>query len=365
MDFEYLKYYLEDLPQEKRQLFFSLYDTFSGQGYSKADSAEIVKCYVDGIDSNECSKKIKVYGKGFFKWQEATNPIYHKQVVQRYHLDNDERSDDIRHKSEEDKRYLALRRAKERVLDIVLCNEWKFFCTLTLDPKEYNSSDPVFVRNKLRNWLNNMQKRRGLEYILVPEYHKLDNKIHAHLLINDCGLKLVDSGTVAIPTYKKPIQVETADKYGIPKDQRKTVYNITDWKYGWTTAMQCYGDNNLRTAIYVTKYITKDSDKIFGKYFWSSKGIYREPITVLGMSDSMWWEIYNDDESVYVPGTETKIRYGTNIGYTMGASCSDDQIALIREEAERKTEYEYFSFMPGLPAELHLEKIEAFDDSWI
>ena len=56
----------------------------------------------------------------------------------------------------------------------------------------------------------------------------------------------------------------------------KIVYNVSDWKYGYSTAIETYGQaSNL--AFYVTKYITKDVKKIFGKFFWSSKNINRKP----------------------------------------------------------------------------------------
>ena len=369
MDFEYIHYYYENLSKEKQEAFDSLFSTFKSAGYSKEDSVTIAKCYIDGFDSNECNKKMKLYGNGFFKWQDATNDIYHKYVVPRVKMWWEEEEEieprEIQHKSADQKQYYAIRRAKERIFDIVMCNDWKYFCTLTIDPKENDSSDVAFVRKKLKKWLNNMQNRRGLQYLLVPELHKIGGKIHAHLLINDCDLKLEDSGTVAVPSYKKPIKIETADRFGIPQDQRKTVYNITDWKYGFTTAIRTYGDNYLRTAIYIMKYITKDSDMIFGKYFWSSKGIHREPMTVLGRSDLRWWDIYYNKESVYIPGTETKILYGTNIGYTLGKNDFDEQVKSLEKEAEAKTEYEYFSTIYGLQEELHLEEIEALDDSWL
>ena len=50
----------------------------------------------------------------------------------------------------------------------------------------------------------------------------------------------------------------------------RVVYNVNDWKYGFTTAI-CVDDNKERLSRYLLKYISKGNDKIFGKYFWSSK----------------------------------------------------------------------------------------------
>lgn len=370
MEFQDWTYYFNTLTKDKKDIFLEIYDLCRGEGYTKEDSFEITRTFVDGLGSNEGNKKIKYYNNGFFKWEEATNDIYHKQAVPRLKMwweyeEEEEYISEVQHKSAEEKKYLASRRAKERVFDIVMLNTWKYFVTLTIDPKENDSSDVALVRKKLRNWLNNMQKRKGLEYVLIPEYHKDGEKIHAHLLINDSNLTFVDSGNVSVPGFSKPIKIETANKYGIPLDQRKTVYNIPEWKYGWTTAIKYYGANNLRAAIYITKYITKDSDLIFGKYFWSSKGITRTPFTIIGPADCNWFNIYYDKDSVYLPGTETKIRYGTNIGYTMGKTDLNEEIKSLEEEAKNKTEYEYFASCYGLQEKLHFEEIKANDDSWL
>ena len=301
---------------------------------------EIFTDYLAGINRNECDVKYKIYNNGFFKWQKSTKPIYHKETIHRINSLFEEDEHIVNRKSKEEKDYYAMRRAKEHIFDLVACNDWKYFCTLTLDPKEYDSSDIDFVRVKLRSWLKNCQQRKGLEYVLVPEYHKDGEKIHAHLLINDCGLELVDSGTVAVPTYKDPIKIETADKFGIPEDQRKPVYNIPSWKYGWTTAIKTYGVNQIRTACYLMKYITKGSDKIFGKYYWSSKGIRREPQTILGMHNSLWDDVRFNRFSVRIPNTDICILYGTNINYNLG------------ENLEDTSEYDYFSTLDDFSEEL-------------
>lgn len=64
----------------------------------------------------------------------------------------------------------------------------------------------------------------------------------------------------------------------------KILSNTPEWRYGFTTAIPL-DDQKIRVANYVTKYITKGSDKIFGKYFWSSKNIQREPHVILTDTD--------------------------------------------------------------------------------
>lgn len=184
-----------------------------------------------------------------------------------------------------------MRLHRERVRDIVLMNDFTHFLTITINPDEIDSFDVQAVKKKLRNWLNNQQKRKGLQYVLIPEYHK-SGRIHCHALINDV-FDLVDSGI---------------------RYNGRPVFNVPDWKYGWTTAIPV-DDNKLRLAYYVTKYITKGSDKIFGKYFWSSKNIQREPRTIL--LDSPYNEV---EEKEYQPlkyDNDLCFKYSTSAAYNV------------------------------------------------
>lgn len=159
------------------------------------------------------------------------------------------------------------RRAKSKLTDIILCNNFDCFCTLTLNPKLIDNKDYNAVIKKLNTFLDNRVRRNGLIYVGVPELHKKGG-LHFHFLCNSESLKLVDSGTVSCKGIKKPIKVATADRYGIPDSERQTVYNISDWSLGFTTAIKTYGDVGA-IANYVGKYITKNADKIGGRWYYS------------------------------------------------------------------------------------------------
>ena len=167
-----------------------------------------------------------------------------------------------REKPARDRTSEMIRIHRDRVRDIVIMNDFTHFLTITFNPEEIDSFDVVTVRKKLNQWLKHQVIRKGLQYVLIPELHK-SGRIHAHALINDV-FKLVDSGK--------------RTKSG------KVIYNCPEWRYGFTTAIPL-DDQKIRVANYVTKYITKGSDKIFGKYFWSSKNIQREPHVILTDTD--------------------------------------------------------------------------------
>lgn len=168
-----------------------------------------------------------------------------------------------------------LRRAKQAIYDLAALNDWTYFITLTLDKDHLDRYDPKEVGKRVGKWLANMvQRREGFSYLVVPEHHK-DGAIHFHGLISD-GLQMIDSGTVKVAGRKKPMKRATAKRQKIPEEQQTPIYNIADYKLGYSSAIPTYGSRD-RLSRYMTKYITKDLQKIFGKRYWSSGALKRKP----------------------------------------------------------------------------------------
>lgn len=152
------------------------------------------------------------------------------------------------------------RRARAKLLDIVRCNRWDWFVTLTLDASRVPSrTDPESIWRVLRGWLSNRVQRDGLAYVLVPEYHARTEEdgfraIHFHGFFR--GLSGVDSGHT--------------DRHGHP------VYNLPDWTYGFSTAIRPYGSASSAAA-YCVKYITKTDQRIGGRWYYSGGALRRSP----------------------------------------------------------------------------------------
>lgn len=169
----------------------------------------------------------------------------------------------------------AIRRAKKMIYDLIRCNPMVWFCTLTFNGELLDRTDYTEVIRKFNQWSDNRVRRKGYMYVAVIERHKESEGLHFHVVCND-ALSLVDSGTVKCVGRKRPIRVATADRYGIPETDRKTVYNITDWSYGFSTAIQITGDDKgLKVASYLRKYLTKDFEKIGGRYYYSGGDLKR------------------------------------------------------------------------------------------
>lgn len=151
----------------------------------------------------------------------------------------------------------SARRARNRLYDLAWCNpDLHWFVTLTLSADivgdRYDISAQV---GRMRRWLDNQVRRRGMAYIVVPELHK-DGALHWHGLIND-ALDLVCSPTLIAPDGGRPYKPRgDEERAQALRDGAHVVYNVAQWRYGWSTAIDLYGDRRAAVG-YVSKYVTK------------------------------------------------------------------------------------------------------------
>lgn len=136
----------------------------------------------------------------------------------------------------------SLNRTKQELYKISRQCKWEYFITLTFDPQKIDRTDYVECTKKACQWVKNQSKRYAcdLKYVLVPELHSDKKSWHVHGLISDIGnISLYDSGK---------------------KSGGKTVFNLSGWKYGFSTAV-AIGKNDeeiFKVSNYITKYITKE-----------------------------------------------------------------------------------------------------------
>lgn len=150
----------------------------------------------------------------------------------------------------------SFNRAKNKLFDLLMSNtDVGFFVTLTFDQEKIDRYSYSDIVRKLSQWLDNRVRRCGLRYILVPEFHK-DGAVHFHGFMN--------------------AEVLNIEKARSPKTGRllsakgKQIYNVNDFKYGFTTAIKIGEDINERIscAKYTYKYITKTKgQKVGGRYY--------------------------------------------------------------------------------------------------
>ena len=208
----------------------------------------------------------------------------------------------------------SLKRTKDKIFEISLANHWKYMVTFTLDKEKIDRYDPKEVKKCVCNWLYNQSKRRNLSYLVVPELHQ-DGAIHFHGLTNE-ALETTFSETFLIKGVKmKPIKETTLRKKGYkPTDEQvKKVYNVNNFPYGFTTAVEL-DENCEGVARYMTKYITKDLHKFFGNYYFCGGDVKRELPSFLV---NLKYEAIENAVEVPIPVINSAVKYFT---------CSGDEI---------------------------------------
>ena len=196
----------------------------------------------------------------------------------------------------------AVRRARAQVRDIARCTPFRWFVTLTLDARRVDRYDMKAITRHLNRWLDNQVRRKGLAYVLVPERHK-DGAVHFHGFFND-ALEAVDSGTISRPGRKSPQRPRSARQRAEWLEAGgHIVYNLPGWSWGFTTAIELYGDYEAAVS-YVCKYIGKDMEpgaspngdgpelqpaKIGGRWYYSGGALGRPEVTYcdLGFRESL------------------------------------------------------------------------------
>jgi len=167
---------------------------------------------------------------------------------------------------EEEKIDRSRRRAKAKLNDLIMCNDFKYFVTLTLSPEAVaDRTNYAEVIKKLNHFLGNRVRRKGLTYIGVAERHKLGG-VHFHFLTNGV-LSLEHSGTYLVDGHKKPLKESTVIRLGVDPDSCRVVYNVSDWRIGFSTAIEVDG-NRQALANYIGKYLTK-GEKVGGRWYLS------------------------------------------------------------------------------------------------
>lgn len=144
-------------------------------------------------------------------------------------------------------------RAKSKIFEYSMCNDFDYFVTLTLDPEKYDRFNLKEYIQKLGKFFRNYNRLHNtkIKYLLIPEQHK-DGAWHLHGLIK--GI--------------------------LSKHLIKNKNGYLDW--GHYTSR--FGYMSLGTikdkeacAKYITKYITKDMSntikELNAKCYYCSKGL--------------------------------------------------------------------------------------------
>lgn len=160
-------------------------------------------------------------------------------------------------------------RAKNKVFEYAICNDWKYFATLTIDKDKFNryqlkdfyKSFGIFIQNINRDY------SCKIAYLIIPEQHK-DGAWHLHGLFNDLPLELLKS-------FTKDMHLPYYILNKLNSNEEIFYFEKYSNKFGF-----CYLEpikDIERTAKYITKYITKDLqnsiEELGGHLYYCSKNL--------------------------------------------------------------------------------------------
>lgn len=119
---------------------------------------------IDERSRQEQLKKARENYICYFEYEDENGNITFDMLDTRKFKDKQSQSGEVRSDS--------VQRAKQSIFDIVYQNDWKYFLTITFSGKDFDRSDPREVFKPLKRWFDNAVQRKGLRYVLVPEFHK-------------------------------------------------------------------------------------------------------------------------------------------------------------------------------------------------
>jgi hypothetical protein len=155
-------------------------------------------------------------------------------------------------------------RAKGKVFEYAMCNDWDYFVTLTINKELYDRYDLKTYYKDFGKLLQNYNTnhKTKIQYVLIPEMH-LDGAWHLHGLVKgilENHLSLIDD----LP--KVPYKL---------KNKGYKYWQQYYKKFGFIS-LGAIQDKN-KVAGYITKYINKDMDntikELNAKSYYCSKGL--------------------------------------------------------------------------------------------
>lgn len=145
-----------------------------------------------------------------------------------------------------------IRRAKSKVFELALCNDFDHFCTLTFSPELVKDRfDLEGCMKSFCKWLNNYNNRRAsasVRYLLIPEPHK-DGAWHLHGLVS--GIPPED-----LRQFRLDEHLPSHILQEIERGHQVFQWTTYDKKFGFCTLSPIRSTDAV--SKYITKYVTKE-----------------------------------------------------------------------------------------------------------
>lgn len=167
----------------------------------------------------------------------------------------------------------SVSRSRRMILEKALCNSWDWFCTFTISEDKFDRQNLIVWRDSFTQWMRDQRKKGfSIQYLVVPEQHG-DGSWHAHGFLSGIPeMELISFRDMDKNGYR------TSNGKRLPKKLRFS--NYMNWpsyqkKFGFCSLGKI--KNSVAAGFYITKYITKDNDRMVKEVglhsYYSSKGL--------------------------------------------------------------------------------------------
>lgn len=245
---------------------------------------------------------METYNSRIIKYATEQQITFYKKSITREKEKNEKLQKGIINESRTEKqesecKRISINQTKNRIYQLARANTWEWFITMTFDRNKTDSSDYQEIIDSLHKFLNNLRMNYAPEliYLIVPELHADGKHYHFHgLLANTGNLQFKYSGHID-------------HKSGRP------IYNIVQWKLGFTTATRV--TDTAKVSGYITKYITKECCSVLKnkKRYYVSHNINRPEIIYTVLNEEEFQAYYGDKikycKSISVPQSGQGISY--------------------------------------------------------
>jgi len=222
---------------------------------------------------------LKRYGD---KYKLVTMDYYRPAGYEKDNLYKSDKNDISDENDNYEKLKQSISRARQRIFEYAICNDFDFFVTLTLDEGKIKRDDIDNYVKKLGQYIRDLRKDTGqkIEYLLIPERHSDGVNWHMHGLMKG----ILDLREFSI---NENIPMKMKDKILKYREEGLDLYE-------WTGYSKKFGFNciepvkNLEACSkYITKYISKEFGKgidvKYKKMYYVSRGLKRAELIKRGI----------------------------------------------------------------------------------
>lgn len=144
-------------------------------------------------------------------------------------------------------------RARSKIFEYALCNDWDYFATFTVDPQKYNRNDLDRYHKSFSQYIRNFNRENGtaIKYLLIPEKHQKGGW-HEHGIILGLPASVLRLFTLE---EKLPKYIREKIKAG------EKVYEWIEYRerFGFCDIEPVRSKEGV--SKYITKYISKELER--------------------------------------------------------------------------------------------------------